>query len=95
MPRKQRIPKPRVDLPLSPAWKYLLMAGTFAPGRVPGWTDVVQENGMGNRLWAVHRAALLAEAAEHHFEPYWVRSRAPSGPGFRRWADLFVEQHRY
>jgi phage gp46-like protein len=63
------MPKARVDLPLSPAWKYVLMAGTFAPARIPGWTDVVQENGRGNRLWTVHRAALLTEAADNAFEP--------------------------
>jgi hypothetical protein len=89
------MPKVRVDLPLSPAWKYLLMAGTFAPCRVPGWTDVIHETASGDRLWAVHNAALLGEAAAHQFEPYWLRSRAPSGAGFRRWCDRFVAEHEY
>jgi hypothetical protein len=97
---------PAKAAPLSVAWRYALLVGEPAPGRVPGWVTFHEDadrrpdgewgwTRAGDALWAQHRAALIAEATRHGFEPYWETSRPPAGPGFRAWRDQFLAANSY
>ena len=104
--RTHRDPRPALYDPLWPAWKYLLMVGRHAPGRVHGWmaveTEAVrQPNGdwdytaAGDRLWSVHGEMLTDEAALAGFVPFWKTKRVPKGPAFDAWASAFLAASRY
>ena len=106
MPRKQRSPKPRIDLPLSKAWHFALMTGTPPQCRQPGWVEFEYDavklpagdyswNSAGDALWQQHHAALTAEARAAGFEPYWLSQQEPAGAGFRHWCDRFLAEHCY
>lgn len=95
------------DLPLSAAWKHLLMTGQHATTRLPGWVEMAMDDYVrtadgdydyaprGDRLWAVHGAALTREAAAHDFAPFWKTQRTPTGAGVERWQAAFIREHRY
>ncbi|HEX2456914.1 MAG TPA: hypothetical protein VHI99_24665 [Vicinamibacterales bacterium] len=106
MPRKQRSPKPRIDLPLSKAWHFALMTGTPPQCRLPGWVEFEYDavklptgdyswTAAGDALWQQHGAALTREAAAAAFVPFWSQQEAPAGAGFRQWRDAFLAEHRY
>jgi len=111
MSRKIRVPKaPTAAAPLSPAWTYVLLVGTPAPGRVSGWVRLFRQcvpheaerntrvwdfDRVGAALWRAHGAALTAEAAAHGFAPYWAEKRRPSGDGFEAWRQQFLATHSY
>jgi hypothetical protein len=76
--------------------EYTLMTGDWPTARLRGWVAL----GMAGELseadaWAQHRDALIVEAARNDFEPFWMRERAPSGPGFELWRNAFLARHRY
>lgn len=95
MPTKQRDD----DLPLSPAMIFTLMTGESAAVRIHGWVALAQQGQFGeptsDEAWNAHRETLIREAAAHNFEPYWSRSRPPSGAGFRQWRERFLAEHTY
>ena len=84
---------------MTPAMTYCLMTGTSADCRIHGWVSLAQAGQFGeptpDQAWAAHREALTAIARAHDFEPYFLHSRAPGGPGFRAWAQAFLSEHRY
>ena len=94
---------------LSPAWRYLLLVGDVAPGRVPGWVALFQQSmparpdrvpgwdhrPRGDRLWARHGRELEAEAATFDFTPFWVTRKTPTGDGFAEWQRRFLMAHQY
>jgi hypothetical protein len=91
--------------PLSPAWQYALMVGRPATVRLRGWYNFEQDairtstgydwTAAGDRLWAVHGAALTSEARSAGFEPYWPTKKRPSGAAFDAWCAAFLRQHTY
>jgi hypothetical protein len=96
MPTKRTTPV--ATIPLVPALKFLLMAGAPAQARVPGWVSLAQggdDDAVLREAWNQHGVALTAEALAHDFAPSGLRSRPPSGTGFRRWRDTFLAEHRY
>lgn len=106
MPRKQRTPKPRVDLPLSPAWRYTLLVGVLSTDRLAGWVAQAQSavrhaDGTshyadeGDALWLQHSGDLTREAAANNFAPFWSAKQTPTGPGFEQWLAAFIDAHRY
>ena len=99
MPRKRRAVKVRTLAPLTPAEIYVLMTGEWADARIPGWVGAMQlgadEDAHLRAAWAAHREALTAEAASFGFVPFAASRRTPSGPGWDRWVEAFLRQHRY
>ena len=95
------------DLPLSAAWKHLLMTGQHATTRLPGWVEMSMDDyvrtaegdydyaARGDRLWAVHGADLAREAAANTFAPYWAAKQTPAGAGYEQWLKMFLAEHRY
>ena len=85
--------------PLTPAMRFCLMTGADPECRLHGWVALAQQGQFGeptpDEAWAVHREALITEAKAHDFEPFWLHSRAPAGPGFRAWAQAFLSEYRY
>ena len=49
----------------------------------------------GNELWEAHADALIAEARQHGFVPYWLTKKRPRGPAVDAWAKQFLDAHRY
>jgi hypothetical protein len=96
---------PTPSITLTPAWQYALMVGRPATVRLRGWYNFEQDairtstgydwTAAGDRLWAVHGAALTDEAREHEFVPYWHGKRKPHGDGFERWRTRFLALHAY
>ena len=103
MPRKQRTPKTRVDLPLSPAWKFTLLTGELPTARLAGWVAQAQDavrhadgtSAVADALWLQHGADLTREAAANSFAPFWSSKQTPTGPGFEQWLTKFLAEHRY
>ncbi|MDQ3347579.1 MAG: hypothetical protein M3545_06390 [Acidobacteriota bacterium] len=100
------IRKTRVDLPLSPAWKFTLMVGELPTARLTGWVQQAQDAGrhadgtssyddMADALWQQHGADLTREAAANTFVPFWASKHTPTGPGFEQWLAAFIGAHRY
>ena len=84
------------------------MLGTSPPSgaRLQGWVSHVQDavkqpDGMydntlaGDGLWEAHADALIAEARQHGFVPYWLTKKRPRGPAVDAWAKQFLDAHRY
>jgi hypothetical protein len=77
MPRKQRTPKARRDVPLTPSMRHFLLCGCtayhYAPARLPGWTEthleIVPDAEALTAMWLAHRSELIAEAKSAGFEP--------------------------
>jgi hypothetical protein len=89
---KRTINEPRI--PLTPAMTFALMIGEWSTARLPGWVALGMHGEQTEAdAWAQHRDALIAEAAGHHFEPYWLHERPPSGPGFEAWRAAFLATH--
>ena len=75
------------------------MVGSLPTARLFGWVAQAQETTeytvAGDRLWAIHGAALTAEARAAGFSPYWATQQAPAGAGFRRWSAAFLAEQTY
>jgi len=99
VPRKIRTPKGQVAALPSAAWTYALLTGERPACRLVGWVQQAHEGQYGEPtaadVWAQHRDALIAEATDVGFEPYFVRNSAPAGPRFRAWRQRFLQDHRY
>jgi hypothetical protein len=98
MSRKLRVPKQQAGALPSPAWMYALLVGADPGVRLPGWPQMYQQH-MGEpdaaAVSAQYADALCALASQHDFEPYWLHDQPPTGPGFRRWCEAFLAEHRY
>jgi hypothetical protein len=92
-------PRHAPSLPLTPAMRFALMTGQSPDVRIHGWPALAQAGQFGeptpDQAWAAHGEALIAEARRAGFEPFWLRSREPAGPAFRRWSEAFLQEHRY
>jgi hypothetical protein len=90
--------KPTSD-DLSPAMRYYLLVGAWAPGRVSGWVALAQAGLYGQPtpqdIWTTHADALIAEAAAAGFDPFAVTKRRPRGPAFEAWQRTFLALHTY
>jgi hypothetical protein len=99
MPRKLRSPKARIDTPPSPALTYFVMAGAWAPARIPGWVAAAQlgpdEAWTLRDYWRQHGEALTDTAASAGFVPYWQAKKRPRGTGYTAWASAFLARYSY
>ena len=93
MPTRRSIPT--ATIPLTPALTFLLIAGTWAPSRVPGWVAAAQDVDIEATLqaaWQEHGDTLMAVARAAGFVPFGAAQRAPVGPAFDAWASRFLDQ---
>jgi hypothetical protein len=84
---------------------FVLMTGEPANAWLPGWVAFYRATGTRGptrgdlRLWAktVVTPAILewlsVEAATHHFEPWAVTRRRPTGDGVTAWRAAFMAEH--
>ncbi len=96
--KKRTVDHPSIAL--TPALHYLLMVGAWADARLHGWVALAmvplsETDTHVRAAWADHGEALIAEARSFDFEPYQVTRRRPRGPGFDRWQQAFIAEHRY
>jgi hypothetical protein len=89
----------RPTVALTPAMVFVLMTGEPPAVRLRGWVTLAQAGTLGEPsvedVWTQHREIVIAAAQAHDFGPYWLTKRTPTGPGYRRWRDAFLAEHRY
>lgn len=98
MSRKIRTPKGQVLALPSPAMTFYVLTGQQAKARIKGWAAVAMPADpavAADAAWLQHREALIAEAAEHGFEPFGLTKKRPTGDGFEQWRALFLAAHTY
>lgn len=99
MSRKIRTPKGRSDIPLTPAIKFFLMTGGWAPARLPGWFAAAQAGMFGHptpaAVWEEWADVLTGEAASAGFAPSGIGSKRPRGDAVAQWAKQFLARHAY
>ena len=96
MPTKQ----PGNTTPLSPAWRFYLMTGGWAPRRIAGWVALAQvppadESRRVREAWAEHGDALQQEASAAGFVPWAATRKRPRGAAVEAWARRFLSEHAY
>jgi len=84
-----------LTMPLLPASKFFLMAGSFSDVRLRGWVRAAQGEPAPEVLWEVYCDSLTDEAAAHGFVPYWSSKVEPTGVGFTEWASRFLSTFGY
>jgi hypothetical protein len=92
MPRKRTTPTLTL---LPPAYQFFLMAGCWAPRRVPGWVAALQDADIEATLraaWHEHGDTLTAMARAAGFVPWGATQRAPVGAAFDAWASRFLDE---
>jgi hypothetical protein len=94
-PRWALLPTPM----LTPAMQFLLLTGTHAAARLPGWVTTAQAGTLDepkpDHVWWAHCDSLTAEAARHGFQPFWLTKKRPRGAAFDAWRTRFLALHTY
>ena len=84
---------------VTPAMRYYLLAGEWAPGRIKGWVSLAQAGMFGQptpeAVWTVHQHALVDEADRAGFRPFMLTKTKPRGPAFAQWQRAFLAEHSY
>jgi hypothetical protein len=94
-PRWALLPTPK----LTPFMQFLLLTGTQAAARLPGWVTTAQAGTLDepkpDHVWWAHGESLTAEAARHGFQPFWLTKKRPTGDAFDAWEAQFIKTYRY
>ena len=79
--------------------QFLLLTGTKAAARLPGWVAAAQAGTLDepkpDHVWWAHGESLIAEAARHNFQPFWQTRKRPTGDGYEQWKAQFLAAHVY